>query len=191
MKSIVVPHTHPFFSKLVGSNNRKEINVDASECVYVSQERSGGSYSSCYRAKLDRPCMGLAVDSGTGFPEFRQGENPVMPGEFFLQTGFFQGKSSRPRIILHPDDFARLCPTGCTLHDECKADPAMAELCPGVNPRQKQILQAFSYVGNYKKESLSRMNARESEIADLERMGLIIKKGSGRGLSIEARNLLK
>lgn len=193
MTSRIVAHTHPFFSALVPHGNRKEINVVSGTSCAVSAERSGGSYSEYRRVRLDAPRDYLPVNSGSGFPSFQRGENEVLPGECFIETGMFLGKPMRPRIILHPDDFARLCPPKCTIHQDCQNTEGLAILCAKTTPtpfsaRLQKVLGCYTMTGNYRKEALSRMNATEEEKDTLLTLGFLIRKGSGIGLSTEGKN---
>lgn len=196
MKTITVEHNHPVFSKLVPSSNKREIIIREGVTVYASQEKSGGSWTGHYRAKLDNPAVSLPVSSGTGFPSFQPGENEVLPGEYFLETGYFQGKPSKCRIILHPDDYARMCTPRCTLHEECALHEDVGRACaasglPALSERMGKILGCYKMTGGYRKESLTRMKVQPEEIESLVSSGLLVKKGSGIGLTAAGRNHAK
>jgi hypothetical protein len=119
---------------------------------------------------------------------FDRGESggyaPTSPGVAYLEQSTFRGKSYL-RLHLHPTDYQRLVVDAvapCTSHDECRANPEMARLCPGHAPseREKEILGAYRVkAGDYRKDALRRVGATPEDTDRFVASGWLSRNKAG------------
>lgn len=196
MASKIIPATHSLLgAPIFGTLNKRDITVSEGTKFYASSEMSGGSWTEYQKIDI-KTRQHLPVIFGTFASGFRPIENMIEPGQAVIETGYFCGKPSSPRIVLHPETFAEYFPADtCTVHAECRNNPKLAKACFADNggklpERMINILSAHRGQGDYRKSALSRVAATAEEIASLIRDGYLKKIGKGFSLTAEGKNQL-
>lgn len=169
---------------------RRTLSVSETERVRVDGAWSEGSRSLHEArnpetgARLSTPALEDRF-STTAFDKGKSGGYAsTSPGLAYLEQSNFRG-SSYLRLHLHPADYQRLVVDSdlCTLHEDCKANPEMARLCPGkgtIPERDKRILAAYRMkAGDYRKAELQRAGATAEDVERFVSAGWLSRNRAG------------
>lgn len=170
MRKTVLPSVFPWLKTTF-----KTVTVEVHEKVFLRFDWEGGSNSTYGthdpndgRTKNTLP----VVEHGhNAFGSVASGYSYLTPGNCIIEDVRFCGKRLGPTVHLHPEDYEKLIGSKelCTLHDECRNNPAMAKDCikrhsPISDTRTAKILAIFNTIrGGHRKKYFDRAQATKED----------------------------